>query len=56
MDQFHAQTAPWLDALAAPQKALRQAGLAAPARMTGVVPFFAAAEPQFPGERRTSVN
>jgi murein DD-endopeptidase MepM/ murein hydrolase activator NlpD len=56
MGQFHAQTAPWLDALAAPQKAVRQAGLAAPAPVSDVVPFFATAEPQFPGERRTSVN
>jgi murein DD-endopeptidase MepM/ murein hydrolase activator NlpD len=52
MDHFHAQTAALLDALAAPQSQARQA-LAAPAAS---VPFFATDEPQFPGERRTSLN
>jgi murein DD-endopeptidase MepM/ murein hydrolase activator NlpD len=51
MEHFHAQTAPWLDALAAPQTHVQQAGLAAPAPAASV-PFFPADEPQFPGERR----
>jgi hypothetical protein len=55
MDRFHAQTAPWLDALAAPQTQVRQAGMAAPAPAASV-PFFATDEPQYPGERRVSVN
>ena len=55
MDRFHAQTAPSLDALAAPQPQVRQAGIAAPVPGASV-PFFATDEPQFPGERRTSLN
>jgi hypothetical protein len=55
MDRFHAQTVAWLDALAAPQPQVRQAGLAAPAPAASV-PFFATDEPQFPGARRTSLN
>jgi murein DD-endopeptidase MepM/ murein hydrolase activator NlpD len=55
MDRFHVQTAAWLDALAAPQPRVRQAGIAAPAPATSV-PFFATDERQFPGERRTSLN
>jgi murein DD-endopeptidase MepM/ murein hydrolase activator NlpD len=55
MDRFHAQTVAWLDALAAPQTQVRQAGLAAPAPAPSV-PFFATDEPQFPGARRTSLN
>jgi murein DD-endopeptidase MepM/ murein hydrolase activator NlpD len=55
MDRFHGQTAPWLDALAAPQAQAKQAGLPAPARAASV-PFFATDEPQFPGERRISVD
>src|ERR1700733_217652 len=55
MDRFHAQTAAWLDALAAPQTQVRQAGLAAPAPAASV-PFFATDEPQFPGGRHTSLD
>jgi murein DD-endopeptidase MepM/ murein hydrolase activator NlpD len=55
MDRFHAQTAPWLDTLAAPQTRVRQAELSAPAPAASV-PFFATDEPQFPGVRRTSFN
>jgi len=55
MDRFHGQTAPWLDALAAPQTQVRQAGLAVAAPAASV-PFFSTDEPQFPGERRTSLN
>jgi murein DD-endopeptidase MepM/ murein hydrolase activator NlpD len=55
MDRFHVQTAAWLDALAAPQTQARQAGIAAPAPAVSV-PFFATDAPQFPGERRSSLN
>ena len=55
MDRFHGQTAQWLDALAAPQARVQQAGLTAPAPAASV-PFFATGEPQFPGERHTSLN
>jgi len=54
MDHFHAQTAAWLDALAAPQIKLRQAGLASPAPAANV-PFFSADDPWSDG-RRASVN
>jgi murein DD-endopeptidase MepM/ murein hydrolase activator NlpD len=67
MGRFHTETAPWLDALAAPQPQVQQAGLASPAGSGGTaVPFvdpapaqsmpFSAGESQFVGERRTSVN
>jgi murein DD-endopeptidase MepM/ murein hydrolase activator NlpD len=72
MGRFHIQTARWLDALAAPQTQVRQAGLAAPtgsgeaavppvdpqALMSAPFPAgqFPAGESQFIGERRTSVN
>jgi murein DD-endopeptidase MepM/ murein hydrolase activator NlpD len=55
MDSFHSQTAPWLDALAAPQNQVQQAVLAPPAPAANV-PFFAPEEPRFPDERRVSVN
>jgi len=55
MDRFHAQTAAWLDALAAPQTPVQQAGLAAPAPAASI-PFFSTDEPRFPDERRVSVN
>jgi murein DD-endopeptidase MepM/ murein hydrolase activator NlpD len=55
LDRFHAQTVPWLDALAAPQTQIQRAGLATPAHAASV-PFFATDEPQFPDERRISVN
>ncbi len=55
MDRFHAQTAAWLDAIAAPQTQVRQAGLGAPAPAASV-PFFATDEPQFLGAPRTSLN
>ena len=55
MDRFHAQTAAWLDALAAPQTQVRQAGLAAPVPAASV-PFFATDEPQFLGARRSSLD
>jgi murein DD-endopeptidase MepM/ murein hydrolase activator NlpD len=55
MDRFHAQTAAWLDALAAPQTQVRQAGLAAPVPAASV-PFFATDEPQYLGARRTSLD
>ena len=55
MDRFHAQTAAWLDALAAPQTQVRQAGLATPVPAASV-PFFATDEPQFLGARRTSLD
>jgi murein DD-endopeptidase MepM/ murein hydrolase activator NlpD len=55
MDHFHAETAPWLDALAVPQTEARQAGLTGPARPASV-PFFSADKPQFPDERRISLD
>jgi murein DD-endopeptidase MepM/ murein hydrolase activator NlpD len=55
MDRFHGQTAQWLDALAAPQARVQQAGLTAPAPAASI-PFFSTGEPQFPGERHTSLN
>jgi murein DD-endopeptidase MepM/ murein hydrolase activator NlpD len=55
MDRFHAQTARWLDALAAAQPEVRQAGLG-PSAPAVSVPFFATDEPRFPDERRKSVN
>ena len=55
MDHFHAETAPWLDALALPQTQARQAGLTGPVRPASV-PFFSADKPQFPDEHRISVN
>jgi len=67
MGRFHSETAPWLDALAAPQTQIQQAGLAAPTGSAGAtVPLvdpaealsapFSAGESQFVGERRTSVK
>ena len=67
MGRFHIQTARWLDALAAPQTQVRQAGLTAPAGSgeAAVPPVdpqalisapFPAGESQFVGERRASVN
>jgi murein DD-endopeptidase MepM/ murein hydrolase activator NlpD len=67
MGRFHIQTARWLDALAAPQTQVRQAGLAVPAGSGDapvppvdpqvlMSPPFPAGESQFVGERRTSVN
>ncbi len=67
MGRFHTETAPWLDALAAPQPQAQQVGLASSAGSGGTaVPFvdpvqarsmpFSAGESQFVGERRTSVN
>jgi murein DD-endopeptidase MepM/ murein hydrolase activator NlpD len=68
MERFHLQTAPWLDALAAPQTQVRQAGLAAPAEDSdrAAVPSvdpqalmstpFSVGESPFVDERRTSVN
>jgi murein DD-endopeptidase MepM/ murein hydrolase activator NlpD len=55
MDRFHAQTARWLDALAAAQPEVRQAGLG-PSGPAVSVPFFATDQPRFPAERRKSVN
>jgi murein DD-endopeptidase MepM/ murein hydrolase activator NlpD len=55
MDRFHAQTSSWLDDLAAPRAQVQQARLAAPIPAPSV-PVFATEEPQFPGERRASVN
>jgi murein DD-endopeptidase MepM/ murein hydrolase activator NlpD len=55
MDRFHAETARWLDTLAAPQPEVRQAGLG-PSAPAVSVPFFATDEPRFPDERRKSVN
>jgi murein DD-endopeptidase MepM/ murein hydrolase activator NlpD len=67
MGRFHKETAPWLDALAAPQTQVRQAGLAAP-KDSGETAIrlvdpaealsapFQAGQSQFVGERRTSVS
>jgi hypothetical protein len=67
MGRFHTETAPWLDALAAPQPLVQQSGLASSADSGATaVPFvdaaqaqsmpFSAGESQFVGERRTSVK
>jgi murein DD-endopeptidase MepM/ murein hydrolase activator NlpD len=66
MGRFHRETAAWLDALAAPQTQVRQAGLAAPTSSGEAVPLvapaetlsapFSAGESQFVGEPRTSVK